>query len=149
MDSADLSAYPESDSKGTPGVLIFMGEGAIHDDERARYDEADAGAIRDRADAVATRRRIIAAPCWRARRVTAEGTAGPGLVPADTGGVPRRSRTAGRRPFRREGTSRRLPAGAAATGRTGHPRPQRQLCPLLRGARGGVRADPLLQRHGG
>jgi hypothetical protein len=63
MSDADLSVYPESDSKGTSGVLIFMGEGAIHDDERARHDEADAVARRDRADAVATRRRIIAAPC--------------------------------------------------------------------------------------
>src|SRR5215468_5476361 len=100
MGSADPNLYPESDSKGTSGVLIFMGEGAIHDDERARHDQADAVARRDRAGAVATRRRIITAPCGNARHVTANGAAGPGLVPAGTGGVPRRSRTAGRRPSR-------------------------------------------------
>ena len=40
---------------------------------------------------------------------------GPGLVPAGTGCVPRWCRVAGIRPLRREGTSRRLPAGAATT----------------------------------
>src|SRR5262249_5714987 len=97
MGSVGLDGYPESDSKSTSGVLIFMGEGAIYDDERARHDQAGAVARRDRADAAAARRRIITAPCGHARRVTADGAAGPGLVPGGTGGVPRRSRSAGRR----------------------------------------------------